>query len=118
MIQIHIPYKLPSESNMNDHWRAKHSRKKKLQKLLLSYWPSDFTPFLPCIVTMTRISPRSLDSDNLRGAFKSIRDNISSKLIPGKMAGMADSDPRIEWRYEQRHGKVKEYGLIIKISPK
>lgn len=37
-------------------------------------------PWLPCTVTLTRISARGLDDDNLQGAFKAVRDSVASAL--------------------------------------
>ena len=38
------------------------------------------TPWLPCVVTLTRISARGLDDDNLQGAFKAVRDSVADAL--------------------------------------
>ena len=54
---------------------------------------------LPCVVTMTRVSPRGLDDDNLRSALKATRDGIADKL------GVDDRSPLVEWRYAQRQAK-------------
>jgi len=77
---------------------------------------------LPCIVTMTRISPRFLDEeDNLRMAFKWIKDEISECIFPEKrksyvttkgkirhIKGRADSDARITWKYAQEKSPTQE----------
>jgi hypothetical protein len=47
------------------------------------------------------MSPRKLDTDNLQGAFKWIRDEVANQLVPGKQPGRADDDPRISWEYDQ-----------------
>lgn len=116
MVIVRIEYKLPSEANMSDHWTKKMKRKKKLQNLLLAYLPDLRKCHLPCKVILTRVSPRELDDDNLRGAFKSCRDYIADKLIPGKAAGRADDDERITWEYRQEKGKPKEYAIVIEIT--
>jgi len=56
---------------------------------------------LPCKIVLTRVSPRSLDTDNLPCAFKWIRDAIADLIIPGLAPGRADGDELIEWVYEQ-----------------
>lgn len=66
----------------------------------------------PAVVTMTRISPGTLDDDNLRPALKSIRDGIADAF------GVKDNDPRIEWRYAQERGKPKAYAVRIRIETK
>jgi hypothetical protein len=59
---------------------------------------SAFDQFLPLIVTLTHVGPR-MDDDNLRGAFKGIRDAIAWLMA------MDDGDERVKWQYEQRTGK-------------
>lgn len=61
-------------------------------------------------VTLTRIAPRELDDDNLRGATKSCRDGIADALH------IDDRDKRVTWCYAQRRGRVKEYGVEITIE--
>jgi len=70
-------------------------------------------PALPVKVTMTRISPREYDDDNLTSSMKEIRDKVADWLIPGLAPGRADSDERITWVYEQRKGQPKEIALEI-----
>jgi hypothetical protein len=56
-------------------------------------------PALPCTVTMTRVAPSNgLDSDNLSGSMKAIRDAVAEWL------GVDDRDARIEWKCAQRRG--------------
>ena len=112
-IEIKIPIRLVSEANISDHWTKKHKRKQKVRILLLSYLPDLSNCHLPCKVVLTRIAPRKLDDDNLRTAFKFVRDVLADKLIPGKAAGRADDDERIEWCYEQLKGNPKEYAIKI-----
>lgn len=116
MFEVKIPIRLVSEANMSDHWTKKHARKKKIRLLLLSYLPDLSKCHLPCKVVLTRIAPRKLDDDNLRTAFKFLRDEIADKLIPGKAPGRADDDERIEWCYDQVKGDPKEYGIHIVIK--
>lgn len=67
-------------------------------------------PELPVVVTMTRCSPGTLDSDGVVGAMKSVRDEIA------KWLGVDDADPRIEWRVEQKKCKRTEAGALIRIE--
>lgn len=116
MVIVRIPYKLPSEANISDHWTKKLKRKKKIQELLLAYLPDLRNCPLPCKVVLTRIAPRKLDtSDNLPMSFKATKDFIADKLIPGKAAGRADDDERITWEYRQEKGKPREYAILIEI---
>lgn len=61
-------------------------------------------------VTLTRFAPRAFDSDNVQGAFKSVRDGVADAL------GVKDDDPRIAWVYKQ--AKSKLYGIRIEIEVK
>lgn len=58
------------------------------------------------IVTLTRVGPRTLDTDNLAGALKGVRDGVADAL------GIDDGDPRITWCYDQRKGT---YGVQIDV---
>ena len=66
---------------------------------------------LPCEVTLTRLSPRKLDDDNLVGAFKWIRDAISEHFLPGLRPGRADDNPGFTWKYAQT--RAKDYGIHL-----
>jgi hypothetical protein len=114
MIEWKIPIKTVSESNCMEHWAKKHKRHK-AQKEAIAWELKPFKFVLPCSVWLTRIAPRKLDSDNLQGAFKWIRDAISETITGCKIAGRADDDPRISWHYQQEKGRPKEYAIKIAI---
>lgn len=107
-----LPLKIVSESNSTEYWRVKHARHK-TQKFAvkISMLSARIPQELPVIVTMTRLARGKLDSDNLQGAFKWIRDQIADHFIPGLKPGRADSDPRITWEYDQLN--AKDYGCIL-----
>ena len=118
-----------SESNSSEHWTVKSKRHKGQQFIVRSIFAKERSEMtLPCIVCMTRLSPQALDDDNLRGALKYVRDEISECLIPEKrghyitkkgkiksIKGRADADPRIKWEYRQENSK--RIGLRIEITP-
>ena len=96
-MKIELPIATVSESNRRDCWQVKSRRAKAQRNTALALCPA--YP-LPCIVTLTRVAPRSLDAhDNLRSALKFAVDGIADKL------GIKDNDPRVEWRYAQAKGK-------------
>lgn len=128
VFEMELPIITVSEANLRDHW-SKSSKRHKLQKaavwVALNNYYNDFhrrrfnpRPFipLPCLVTLTRISPRSLDSDNLQMAFKSIRDSVADFIRPGMAVGRADDTKEIQWAYEQEKGIPKQKGIRIKIE--
>lgn len=61
------------------------------------------------VITLTRIAPRSLDTDNLASALKAVRDGAADAL------GVDDGSGRIEWRYAHERGKPGEYGVYVEI---
>ncbi len=70
-------------------------------------------PPLPVVVTLTRISAGELDEhDNLRGAMKSIADEIA------KQYDIPDKDARFTWQYAQEKCKRGTYGVRITIAAK
>ena len=95
---VHLPIATVSEANRRDHWQVRRKRAKAQRQMAAALVPRCR---LPCVVTLTRISPRLLDDDNLRQALKAVRDGVADRL------GIDDRDPRVEWRYAQRKGAVK-----------
>lgn len=59
-------------------------------------------PATPFRIVLTRIGPRLLDDDNLRGAFKSIRDEVAALLDrnDGARSGLS-------WEYAQERRSVR-----------
>lgn len=100
-----LPIKVISEANCRDHWAKKMKRVRMHRKTAHALCPA-FE--VPCIVTLTRIGKRTLDSDNLAGAFKACRDGIADKLK------VDDGSPLIEWRYAQEKG---DYGVRVELCP-
>ena len=106
-VAVTLPIRLVSEANSHTHWRERQKRAKEQRlaaemslraavrnmrgRLVLNPW-------IPTIlvVTITRIAPRALDSDNAVGSAKHIRDGVADAL------GVNDRDPRVEWVVRQR----------------
>jgi len=87
------------------HWTFRKKVSDKQKKYIWFAWKKEKPEMrFPCIITLTRIASRDLDSDNLAGCFKNIRDQIASLIFPGLPMGQADDDPRLEWRYRQEKG--------------
>jgi hypothetical protein len=110
-----LPIKTISEANSSEHWTKKRKRHKSqnLQICLLFIEINKSVP-LPCLIRLTRLAPRFLDSDNLPVSMKYVRDAIAKEILGGKL-GQKDSDPRIKWEYAQEKGKTKEYAVRIEI---
>ena len=112
MLSLACPIRIESEANRREHWAARHRRAKAQRAaigaaLLLAGQP----PSPPLVVVLTRIGPKLLDTDNLAGGFKAVRDAIAEWL------GVDDGPTsRVEWRYEQRRGKRGEYWVEVRIG--
>lgn len=91
-----IPVRTVSEANAHQHWRVRQ-RRAKLQRrqVWLHLFPLLRGRGKPVRVRLTRLSPRKLDSDNLAGAFKHVRDEIAGIL------GFDDRDDAVTWEYGQ-----------------
>jgi|SRR5580692_6241706 hypothetical protein len=110
-----------SEANSREHW-LKKGKRHTAQKWAIKAEFNDKIITLPCIVKLSRISPRLLDSDNLQMAFKWIRDQLAECIIYPyesgldryhKGAGRYDDDPRISWLYAQEKGKIQHIRIEI-----
>lgn len=107
--RLTLPLRIESEANRRDHWGEK-SRRVKSHRIAAIAIPKDKLPPLPCVVTITRIAPKQLDSDNLQSGAKALRDGIADRL------GVNDNDPRVTWIYAQERGEPREYAVRIEIS--
>lgn len=99
-IALHLPVLTASEANTREHWTARNRRKKAQQlatRCHLSVCACKLRPLgQPARVHLVRLGTRKLDSDNLAGSFKHIRDAIAAWF------GFDDGDERTEWTYAQR----------------
>lgn len=116
MIAMTLPIRTVSESNAREHWASKHRRvsaQRTCVELALRARLSGLRELaLPCTVRLTRVAPRALDDDNLRGALKACRDGAADAL------GIQDNDPRVTWAYDQRKGAVRVYAIELALTPK
>jgi hypothetical protein len=115
-----LPIRTVSESNSSEHWTVKNKRHSKQKRLINLRFRKDKELIkLPCVVTLTRIAPRTLDAhDNLRSAFKWLADAIADNLFPGKAPGRADDSQEIIWEYKQERGAPRKYSVRIEFDMK
>lgn len=111
-----MPIRTVSEANARVHWsaRAKRARSQRQASKLITashLRGLDWRAFkhLPLTITLTRMSPRKLDSDNLAGAFKAVRDGIADAL------GIDDGSDRLEWVYAQQKSKLVGVQVDIEV---
>lgn len=103
---VTIPMRTVSESNGREHWASKAKRVKQ-QRTASHLVTRQLLCPMPIEVTLTRVAPRALDDDNLRGCLKAVRDGVADAF------GVNDNDPRVVWVYAQRRGKPREYAVEI-----
>ena len=113
MIEVTLPIKTVNESNgQHGHWAAKSRRREKQREAVGRVLRTKRLPPLPVRVTLTRISAGQLDAhDNLRGALKSIADEVA------ELYGLPDKDARFVWEYAQERCPPKQFGVRIRIEP-
>lgn len=95
-----IPIQTESMSNARLHWAHK-AKKVQAQRRATAYrTPPEVKALGPLlVVTLTRVAPRQLDDDNLRGALKGVRDQVACAL------GVDDRSRLVRWDYAQEKGE-------------
>lgn len=98
--RLEFPLEVVSEPNRRDHWAVRHRRSSNQQNVvaveLAALRQLIQRIGLPAVVTLTLLTPRKLDDDNLLAALKAVRDSVSKSIgLPN------DADPRVTWRYDQ-----------------
>ncbi len=110
-----LPIITVSELNCHEHWRIAHSRhtkQKNAVKLRYLQERGSFAP--PAHIVLTRLSPRTLDSDAIGGALKWVRDALADCIIPGLKPGRADDAKYgLTWQTGQEIAKIR--GVKIQI---
>lgn len=89
--------KVPSASNLREHWAVK-AKRVDAQRRATRYRCPAWTGGPLLVVRLTRVASRSLDDDNLRGALKSVRDAVAMWLK------VDDASPLVRWEYAQEKG--------------
>lgn len=114
--------RLPSTANLREHWAAKAKRTKAHRNAGRLAWQQLWRAgavlpvqcWTPLVVTLTRVSPRQLDDDNLASAFKAFRDGLADGMKPHGVAD--DRDPRVRWVYAQERGEAA-VRVGVEVSP-
>jgi len=124
-----LPLKTKDETNSFEHYAVKKKRHNQQQFFIKQLFMHEAREIkLPCTVKFIRLSPGFMDEeDNLRMAFKWIKDQVGACLFPNKSVvyvtrkgqvrenrGHADSDKRVTWEYGQE--KSKTLGIRIEIT--
>ena len=99
-----------SVANLREHWSTKAKRSRAERAAVRVSWLMARRPVIsvPCVVTLCRVAPRALDSDNLARSMKAIRDELAAII------GVDDGDDRVTWLYEQRRGPARHYAVEVR----
>jgi hypothetical protein len=111
-MKIELPIKVISEANQREHWRVKYSRKKAQQRDFSIFWKMCCAPDrfnFPVKVIFTRHASRLLDSDNLAGSFKHVRDALC------KIIGIDDGASQISFEYQQEKLSNRDYRISVEV---
>lgn len=112
---LDLPLRTKSLTNQHEHWRHRARRAKAERLLTRTVWRvaggAPLASGATALVTLTRVSPRELDSDNLPPSMKSVRDELAACL------GLDDRDRRIVWAYDQRKPAKGEtrYAVLVEV---
>lgn len=110
-MKITVPIRIESTPNLREHWAARAKRAREQKTATWYALKAAKAPHaLPCTVVLTRVAPRTLDSDNLAAGFKACRDGVALWLQAD------DADPRILWKYAQRKGEAWTYACEVDIE--
>lgn len=107
-----IAVKTVSEANNHAHWRGRARRARAQRRATGLVMASQFDRrgvALPCVVSLTRLSTRRLDDDNLRGALKHVRDEIAEWL------GVNDASPVVQYKYDQAACRCGGEGVRVEL---
>lgn len=114
MTKLTLPLRTVNSLNVREHWakRAKRAKAEREVAYLMGRGLVREGSYVsvPITVLMTRIAPRMFDEgDNLPASLKHVRDGIADRL------GVNDGSDAVKWRYAQRKGKPREYGVEIEV---
>jgi hypothetical protein len=106
---VEIPgLRLDVTANSRLHWAAKAKRVKRQRAIVGLMLRTVARPPLPCVVTITRRSPGTLDDDNAVSSAKATRDAVATWL------GVDDRDPRVAWEVRQERAP---WGVRVSVRP-
>lgn len=112
MIEFLLPIKTINEANTRSHWRVKAKRvraQRGAARLFMLAALGAGELELPCTVTLTRISPGTLDDDGPPSALKGVRDGIAEALgVDDKLRDV------VRYKYEQQKGKPM--GVLVTVT--
>lgn len=111
-VSFTIPLRTEPGQNAREHWRVAAKRIKREKEVTAWHAGSLLRGLrMPCVVTLTRLSSGTLDTDNLAGSMKGVRDAVA------KLIGVDDGDvSRVQYRYAQEKVKRGTYGVRVDVE--
>jgi hypothetical protein len=117
-LTIDVPLRTYSEANERGHWAKRHRRTRAAfdawaVSLMHMFGRSadsvgEIVGYSSLTINLDRHGPSKMDSDNLAGAGKGLRDSLAP------WHALHDGDPRLTWTYGQT--KSKEYGVSVTLT--
>lgn len=95
-------------------WHAKANKVKRERHLAALVLGARRTWTWPVVVTITRVSPRALDTAGLASALKGIEDEVAAWL--GVDDGRAERGGRVLWIKLNERGGVREHAVKITVE--
>ena len=96
---MRVDIRVISEANTQCHWAVRQKRFKAQRLAVRSKLNRRMKPSPPLIVKLTKFGCGILDTDNLAGSFKAVRDEIA------KWLGVDDGDTSVKYEYSQVKAK-------------
>lgn len=112
-MRILLAIRTESEANLHENWHVKAARVKLQRSITRTTIVQHFGKAMAgagYTINLTRVAPRSLDTDNLARSFKAIRDGVADALE------IDDGSKRLTWNYAQEKGPPKKYAVRIEIQ--
>lgn len=114
-IELFIPVRTKNDLNSREHWRSVQKRAKAIKHtasmFIATLGPKAEVIALPCVVKLTRLSMRTMDSDGLAASCKHVRDAIAEWLR------LDDGDERVHFQYAQEKCKKSQFGVRVQVFP-
>lgn len=112
ILAFEYPMRVVSEANQREHYMAKHRRKVAQQLETAAEWRRAIgqrrVP-LPCVIRLTRIGCKAMDSDNLAGSMKHVQDAIA------KLIGVDDGSDLLRFEYAQEVIAKRQYAVRVEV---
>lgn len=113
---IQIALRLIPDKNKGT-WQGKHARIKKQRLVTYQYCTQYWKPVppLPLTITLTRLSPGTLDDDSLLLAASPCRDGVADWLC-GELGHGEDRLEGLTWKYAQTHAGPGYFAVRIELE--